>query len=83
KFYNIRILISSSLDGTIRMWDTSSGTCEIIIRFGLPINYIKLIDDDIKLQEEFGEQVPVILIEGKVHDYWRVDLERFIKAVKA
>jgi glutaredoxin len=44
---------------------------------------IKLIDDDIKLQEEFGEQVPVILIEGKVHDYWRVDLERFTKAVKA
>jgi hypothetical protein len=43
---------------------------------------IKLIDDDIKLQEEFGEQVPVILIEGKVHDYWRVDLERFEKALK-
>jgi glutaredoxin len=44
---------------------------------------IKLIDNDIKLQEEYGEQVPVILIEGKVHDYWRVDLERFTKAVKA
>ena len=44
---------------------------------------IKLIDDDIKLQEEYGEQVPVIIIEDKVHDYWRVDLERFIKAVKA
>ena len=44
---------------------------------------IKLIDDDVKLQEEYGEQVPVILIEDKVHDYWRVDLERFIKSVKA
>jgi glutaredoxin len=44
---------------------------------------IKLIDNDIKLQEEYGEQVPVILIEGKVHDYWRVDLERFTKAVKS
>lgn len=44
---------------------------------------IKLIDNDLKLQEEYGEQVPVILIEGKVHDYWRVDLERFTKAVKA
>ena len=38
---------------------------------------VKLIDDDLKLQEEYGEQVPVILIEDKVHDYWRVDLERF------
>jgi len=44
---------------------------------------IKLIDNDIKLQEEYGEQVPVILIEDKVHDYWRVDLERFTKAVKS
>ena len=44
---------------------------------------IKLIDNDIKLQEEYGEQVPVILIEGKVHDYWRVDLERFTIAVKS
>jgi hypothetical protein len=25
----------------------------------------------------------VILIEDKVHDYWRVDLERFTKAIKA
>jgi len=44
---------------------------------------IKLIDNDLKLQEEYGEQVPVILIDGKVHDYWRVDLERFEKALKA
>ena len=44
---------------------------------------IKLIDDDLKLQEEYGEQVPVILIEGTVHDYWRVDLERFTKAIEA
>jgi glutaredoxin len=44
---------------------------------------IKLIDNDVKLQAEYGEQVPVILIEGKVHDYWRVDLDRFTKAVKS
>ncbi len=44
---------------------------------------IKLIDGDIRLEEEYGEQVPVILIEDKIHDYWRVDLERFVKAVKA
>ena len=44
---------------------------------------IKLIDNDIKLQEDYGEQVPVILIEGIVHDYWRVDLDRFTKAVKS
>jgi len=42
---------------------------------------IKLIDNDSELQKEYGEQVPVILIDEKVHDYWRVDLIRFTKAI--
>ena len=42
---------------------------------------IKLIDNNSELEKEYGEQVPVILIDGKVHDYWRVDLARFNKAI--
>ena len=41
---------------------------------------IKLIDNNSELEKEYGEQVPVILIDQKVHDYWRVDLPRFTKA---
>ncbi len=44
---------------------------------------IRLIDNSLDLEKEFGEQVPVIIIDDKVHDYWRVDLERFIAAIKA
>ena len=44
---------------------------------------IKLIDNDSELQKEYGEQVPVILIDEKVHDYWRVDLIRFTKAINS
>ena len=44
---------------------------------------IKLIDNDSELQNEYGEQVPVILIDEKVHDYWRVDLIRFTKAINS
>ena len=44
---------------------------------------IKLIDDSQDLEKEYGEQVPVILIDNKVHDYWRVDLDRFIAAIKS
>jgi glutaredoxin len=44
---------------------------------------IKLIDADAELEKEFGEQVPVILIDNKIHDYWRVDLDRFSKAIKS
>ena len=44
---------------------------------------IKFISDDDVLEQEYGEQVPVILINNKIHDYWRVDLARFTKAIKA
>jgi len=44
---------------------------------------IKFIGDDAVLEQVYGEQVPVILINNKIHDYWRVDLARFTKAIKA
>ncbi len=44
---------------------------------------IKLINDLPELEQEVGEQVPVIMIDNKIHDYWRVDIERFTKAIKS
>ena len=35
------------------------------------------IDGDIDLEKLYGEQVPVIHIDGEHHDFWRVDPERF------
>jgi glutaredoxin len=43
---------------------------------------IKLIDGNADLEKQYGEQVPVILIDDQPHDYWRVDLARFIAAIK-
>ena len=39
------------------------------------------IDGDADLEKEYGEEVPVTLINGKRHDYFRVDRARFIEAV--
>ena len=39
------------------------------------------IDGDAGLEKEYGEEVPVTLINGKRHDYFRVDRARFIEAV--
>ena len=39
------------------------------------------IDGDARLEKEYGEEVPVTLINGKRHDYFRVDRARFIEAV--
>ena len=69
---------------------TGCHLCEIAIdliksvkqenNFGLEI---KLIDNNSELEKEYGEQVPVILIDEKVHDYWRVDLIRFTTAINS
>jgi glutaredoxin len=46
--------------------------------FDLEIIYI---DSNAGLEKEYGEEVPVTLINGKRHDYFRVDRARFIEAV--
>jgi glutaredoxin len=34
------------------------------------------VDADPALQEEYWDRVPVILLDGKEHGYWRVEEER-------
>jgi len=40
-----------------------------------------LIDGESELIERYGEQVPVIHIDDKPHDFFRVNPERFLKAL--
>jgi hypothetical protein len=40
-----------------------------------------LIDGNAELEEKYGEQVPVILINNQQHDFFRVDPERFRSAI--
>lgn len=40
-------------------------------------------DFDPALREEYWEQIPVTLVNGERHDFWRVDPERLRKAVDA
>lgn len=37
---------------------------------------VVLIDDDPDLQRRFGEEVPVTFVDGRQHDFWRVDETR-------
>jgi len=39
------------------------------------------VDADAELRAEYGDQVPVILIDGREHGYWRVEEERFRAAL--
>ncbi|KQQ28197.1 glutaredoxin family protein [Frondihabitans sp. Leaf304] len=39
--------------------------------------------DDPSLAEEYAEEIPVVLIDGRVHTIWRVDPERLRTALRA
>ena len=43
----------------------------------------KNILDDPALHARYAEEIPVLLINGKVHNYWRIDPQRFIEALRA
>jgi glutaredoxin len=42
---------------------------------------IVFIDGNPELEKLYGEEVPVTMINGKRHDYFKVDRTRFIEAV--
>jgi glutaredoxin len=48
------------------------------VNFDLQVIYI---DGDAHLESEYGEEVPVTVINGKRHDYFSIDRGRFISAV--
>ena len=41
------------------------------------------IDGDDALREEYGEEIPVTLVDGRRHDFWRVDEARLRAALLA
>jgi glutaredoxin len=44
------------------------------LQFEIEIIYI---DNNPELEKLYGEQIPVIHIDGQHHDFWRVDPDRF------
>ncbi|WP_434968863.1 glutaredoxin family protein [Microbacterium sp. bgisy207] len=40
------------------------------------------VDADPALREQWGEKVPVILVDGRLHSYWRVDATRLKEALE-
>ncbi|WP_220454162.1 glutaredoxin family protein [Nocardioides immobilis] len=44
--------------------------------------YVEIsIDDDPDLQRRFGDEIPVTFVDGRQHDYWRVDPARLRRAL--
>lgn len=41
------------------------------------------VDADPELQAEYWDRVPVILLDGREHGYWRVEEERLLRDLRA
>ncbi len=46
-----------------------------LARIGEPWSEVD-ISTDIELEREYGDRIPVILLDGKEHGYWRVEEDR-------
>jgi hypothetical protein len=40
------------------------------------------VDADPQLASEYGDRVPVVLVDGKEHGYWRVEEARLRRALQ-
>lgn len=41
------------------------------------------VDDDPDLRAEYSDRVPVVLLDGREHGYWRVEPDRLRRALSA
>ncbi|TDB79731.1 MULTISPECIES: glutaredoxin family protein [unclassified Micromonospora] len=39
----------------------------------------KDVTGDVELEREYGDRLPVVLLDGKEHGYWRVEEERLLR----
>jgi glutaredoxin len=62
--------------------DARATLTEVAGEFGLPFTELSIADDP-ALAAEYAEEVPVVIIDGKVHTIWRVDAARLRSALEA
>ncbi|HIT75942.1 MAG TPA: glutaredoxin family protein [Candidatus Avipropionibacterium avicola] len=55
---------------------------EVAASFGTGVRLVD-IDTDPQLREDYTDQVPVTFVDGRRHDYWRVDPERLRHALES
>ena len=52
----------------------------VCAELGVEWTEVDITQDD-RLVTEYGEQIPVTFVDGKQHDFWRVDPVRLRKAL--
>jgi len=60
--------------------DARAIVAAVCAELGVTWSEIDITQDD-QLFQEYGEQIPVTLVDGRQHDFWRVDPVRLRKAL--
>ncbi len=55
---------------------------EALARIGEPWTEVD-IESDPELDAEYGDRIPVVLLDGREHGYWRVEEERLRRDLSA
>jgi glutaredoxin len=48
---------------------------QVLDRIGEPWQAVD-VDSSIELQRDYGDRVPVLLLDGREHGYWRIEEDR-------
>jgi len=60
--------------------DARMVVAEVCASEGVGWAEVSILDDPV-LADRYAEQIPVILVDGQMHDFWRVDAERLRAAL--
>jgi glutaredoxin len=61
--------------------DTARGVVvQVAAELGIAWQEVSILDDP-ELEERYREKIPVIVVDGREHDYYRVDRRRLTKAL--
>lgn len=61
--------------------DAETRLAELAAEFGFALRLLD-VDADRQRANEYSERVPVILIDGAEHGYWRLEEDRFRRALQ-
>ena len=53
---------------------------QVCAELGESYDEVSILDDP-SLEERFGEEIPVTFVDGRQHDFWRVDPDRLRAAL--